>query len=118
VEEEVQREWSKVEECCHQTPVLRDVCQLALLLRKEPRDPLETDLQLARQRGRVTYLSFDKDSSKAVEQLKWGDNLALNESARQHGGERPPSCACWHLPEPSLERYSTPIHDLIHVARL
>jgi len=50
------------------------------------------------------YLVFHEHSSKAVEQLVWGDDLALDQQTHGHRRCRPPSRAYGHLVEPLLQR--------------
>jgi hypothetical protein len=52
--------------------------------------------------GCGVYLRLDEDSSKAVEELEWCNDLALNECAGEHCRRRPPSSTEGHLPEPLL----------------
>jgi len=44
-----------------------------------------------------------KDGSEAVEELKWRNDMALNQNSGQDGRRSPPSCADWHFEEPLLE---------------
>lgn len=48
------------------------------------------------------YLVLEEDSSKAVEQLEWGHDLALNQYASYHSSCRPVSRHHWHLEKPSI----------------
>jgi hypothetical protein len=75
------------------------------------------------QEAEEAYLRLDKHGSETVKKLKWGDNLALHKSTGENRRRRPPSCAKWHLPEPSLKRKArlstdssiASSHHLIHI---
>lgn len=67
---------------------------------------------------RVAHLRFDKDGTEAIEELVWGNNLALYQSAGQHSRSRPPSGADRHFPEPGFEGQPAPVaHHLIHARK-
>lgn len=68
----------------------------------------------ARQKEPAHLISF-KDSPKAVEELEWRDDSALDQPARQQRRCCPPPRADRHFPKPFLQRQTTTaVHSLIH----
>ena len=66
--------------------------------------------------GSRTHLRLLEDCAVAIEELKWGDQLALHQAAGQDRRGCPPSRADGHLPEPCFE-WEAPLaaHYLIHL---
>ena len=87
MEEEVEIEGTKVEECGQKPPVLRLSAlhhgQRVVLVRR--------------------YLVLDEYGTEAVEELKGCDDLALNQDAGCDGGGGPPPGTHRHLIEPGLK---------------
>ena len=54
----------------------------------------------------MLYLLLMEDGSETVEQLEWGQDLALHEYASDDGGGCPPAGADGHLKEPLLEGHA------------
>lgn len=87
VEEEIEGQWSEVDECCQETPILLIVSMLCVRDSSPP----------------CSYLTLVKHGAIAVEQLEGREDVTLYQDARQNCCCGPPSCANGHLKEPLFE---------------
>lgn len=109
MEEEVERQRPKVEECCQEPPVLRFTMVSAAGL---PDDAVAWPWW-------VSYLSVDEYRAVAVEELEGVDDLALHQCTGDDGCGGPPPGANGHLPEPLLQREAVAFsHHSVHDVRL
>lgn len=87
MEDEVEIQGAEVDEGGEKPPILEDVSVFSI--EKRYRDG--------------QYLRLDIYSAKAVKELEWRKNLALDKDGRHDGGGRPVSSAGWHFKEPLFE---------------